>query len=364
MTSTKNQIACAFLSVLICALSGLFDLAVADNRDPPPPPLSWQSTELRDHPLVGKIWSTADEKFVTVGELGRRLAIARFALLGEVHDNADHHLWQAWAIRTISKLRGSRIVEGAPQIDIIAMEMVRTDQYPALDKFYGRDVLVPRPRKPRHFERMLKWSKSGWPDFKIYEPIIEQALYEQIEIVPASVSRKFIQRLSKEGRSVLTDTELKRIGLDRPLSSELAEALATEIRDAHCGMLPDTVIPKMSFIQRFRDATMADSLLSVAEGKGGILIAGNGHTRRDRGVPWYLEHRGVPADQIISLEMVEVTADKTDPNTYVQHRSGGQKTADFIVFTPRQTRADPCEQMRQHMQNREKKKTKPEEQTK
>jgi len=327
--------------------------AIADNREPPPPPTEWKSQELRDHPLVGKVWSTRDKAFVPLRDFGRSLALTRFVLLGEVHDNTDHHLWQAWAIRTISKLRGSRIVEGAPQIDIIAMEMVRTDQNDALDKFYGRDVAVPRTRKAGDFARMLKWSESGWPDFEIYAPIIDQALYEQIVIVPASVSKEFTRQVSKEGAAALAEGEPERLALAQQFDQAQAQAMASEIHDAHCGLMPDAAIPSMSFVQRFRDAIMADSLLSVAAGKGGILIAGNGHVRRDRGVPWYLEKRGVPASAIVALELAEVSSEASEPEKYIERGPDGTPNADFVVFTPRATREDPCTRMREQMQKKQ-----------
>lgn len=344
---TKTFVAAA---LILSGVMAAAHSAAGDNRQPPPPPVDWQSEELRDHPLAGKVYSAAKRDFVDIGDFGRSLALARFVLLGEIHDNADHHLWQAWAIRTVSKLRGSRIVEGAPQLDIIAMEMVTTDQNAALDKFYGRDVVVPRPRKPRDFARMLKWSESGWPDFKIYEPIIAQALYEQLIIVPASVSHDYTRRLSKEGESLLGEVEMKRLALDSPLPAPLADALATEIKDSHCGLMPDSAIPSMSFIQRFRDAVMADSLLSVAAGKGGVLIAGNGHIRRDRGVPLYLERRGVPPEAILAVEIAEVRDGKTDPADYVGRGADSSPTADYVVFTPRKTRGDPCVEMRKQME--------------
>jgi len=336
---------------LLAGLAGAHN-AFADNRDPPPPPTDWVSEELREHPLVGKVWSAHDKSFVDLRDFGKALALARFVLLGEVHDNPDHHLWQAWAIRTVSKLRGSRIVEGAPQLDIVAMEMVRTDQNEALDKFYGRNVAVPRPRKARDFARMLKWQESGWPDFKIYEPIIDQALYAQLVIVPASVSRDFTRRLSKEGEVALVSGEADRLALAQPLDGKLAEALSTEIKDSHCGLIPGKAIPAMSFVQRFRDATMADSLLSVATGKGGILIAGNGHIRRDRGVPWYLEKRGVAAQAVVALKLAEVSDGKNDPEDYIERSPEGSPSADFVVFTPQTKRDDPCEKMREQMQKK------------
>ncbi len=347
----KRLAVCAAVMVSVLILAFAVHPAVADNRDPPPAPTDWVSSLLRDHPLVGKVWSTRDKAFVELKDFARALALSRYALTGEVHDNPDHHLWQAWAIRTISKLRGSRIVEGAPQFDIVAMEMVRTDQNRALDKFYGRDVEVPRPRRPRDFARLLKWSKSGWPDFKIYEPIIAQAQHEQLVIVPASASREFTKKLSAEGEKALAPGELERLALSDPLPAKLAEDLAKEIKESHCGLIPDKAIPRMSFIQRFRDATMADSLLAVASGKGGILIAGNGHVRRDRGVPWYLIKRGIPADAIVAVEMVEVAEGETEPADYAEAAPG----ADFIVFTPRTKREDPCEKMKEFMAKKHKK---------
>jgi len=229
---------------------------------------------------------------------------------------------------------------------------VRTDQNDALDKFYGRNVAVPRKRKPRDFARMLNWSKSGWPDFKIYAPIIEKALSEQLVIVPASVSRAYTRKVSKDRAAALGDGEAKRLALDQPLPRASAEALAVEIRDSHCGLMPDSAVPSMSFVQRFRDAIMADSLLSVASGKGGVLIAGNGHIRRDRGVPWYLENREVPAEQIVALKHAEVSEASNDPEDYIERDASGAPSADFVVFTPRTKRDDPCVQMREHMKKR------------
>lgn len=321
----------------------------ADNRDVPSPPTDWVSTLDRDHPLVGKIYATASNTVVSAQDMGRALALARFVLLGEIHDNPDHHLWQAWAIRAVSKLRGARIVEGQPQIDIIAMEMIRADQYAALDRFYGRDVEVPRPRPPKALARFLEWDKSGWPDFKIYEPIISQALYEQLVIVPASPSKELSRKVSKDWDNALSQGEIKRLGLDIAFSSDLENALTAEIGKSHCGLIAEAAFPAMARVQRFRDATMADAMLSVGPYKGAILIAGNGHVRRDRGVPFFLMARGVTPKQIVSIAHVEVRPGETNPAAYVDSTPEGKPAVDYVVFTPRTDRPEPCEKMRKDM---------------
>lgn len=318
-----------------------------DNRSAPPLPLEWKAELERDHELVGRIYDVNARTFVEADALGRRLSLARFPLLGEIHDNADHHLWQAWGIRAISKIRGARIVEGAPQIDMIAMEMLSTDQYAGIDKFYGRDAVVPRKRKARAFGRLVEWDKSGWPDFEIYEPIIAQAQYEQIVVVPAMAGKAANRAVSQKGLAAyLGEQELARLALAEPFPDALQDDLITEIRDSHCDLLPEKAFPRMAEVQRFRDATMADALLSAGDYKGAILIAGNGHVRRDRGVAYFLEKRGVDPASVLAMGLKEVVPGRTDPEAYRVRNGQGQALYDFVVFTPRLERPDPCERMR------------------
>lgn len=322
-------------------------IASADNRSAPPVPVDWVSETARDHPLVGTIYDLRAGAVSDADTLARALALARFPLLGEIHDNPDHHLWQAWGIRAISKLRGARIVEGAPQIDMIAMEMLSVDQYDGIDKFYGRNARVPRKRKPKAFGRLVNWEKSGWPDFAIYEPIIAQAQYEQIAVVPASPSRTDNRGVSKSGVAAhLGEPEVARLALAAPLEPALQTDLLAEIKNSHCGLMPEKHFPRMAEVQRYRDAVMADALLSAGDQKGAILIAGNGHTRRDRGVALYLEDRGVASDRIVSVGMVEVIPGKNEVSDYELKASNGALMYDFVVFTPRKDREDPCERMK------------------
>lgn len=336
------------VAFVVLAFCGWFGAAVAkDNRSAPALPLDWKASGDRDHSLVGAIYDVRARAFVDADVLAKRLALARFPLLGEIHDNADHHLWQAWAIRAISKIRGSRIVEGAPQIDMIAMEMLTTDQYAGIDKFYGRDAVVPRKRKPRAFGRLVGWDKSGWPDFEIYEPIIAQAQYEQIVIVPALGGKDGDREVSKKGLlGYLGAKDLSRLALSDPLPPPLYDDLIAEIGDSHCGLLPDKAFPRMAEVQRFRDATMADALLSAGDWKGAILIAGNGHVRLDRGVAHYLVERGVEPNSIVALGLKEVVAGKSDPEAYPLRNAAGEPIYDYVAFTPRVERPDPCERMR------------------
>jgi uncharacterized iron-regulated protein len=87
--------------------------------------------------------------------------------------------------------------------------------------------------------------------------------------------------------------------------------------------------------QRARDMRMARALAGAGVERT-ALIAGNGHVRRDRGVPLYLA--GASA---LAIGQVEVRPGVDAPADYF----GGfasVRSYDYVRFTPRATREDPC----------------------
>ena len=124
-----------------------------------------------------------------------------------------------------------------------------------------------------------------------------------------------------------------RTGLDQSWPPPLSNALMEELVIAHCGQAPAHVVLGMYRVQRARDAMMADRLAAASGRAGGILIAGNGHVRADRGVPWYLA-RIDPDAAVVSVGLLEVHDELTVvPDTLPY---------DYVWFTPRVTNEDPC----------------------
>src|SRR5215211_6882096 len=54
-----------------------------------------------------QIWDVRAARFISEDELVERLAVARYRLLGEVHDNPEHHRIRAGLIRQIAA-KGAR----------------------------------------------------------------------------------------------------------------------------------------------------------------------------------------------------------------------------------------------------------------
>lgn len=298
----------------------------------------WHEPGLREHPLIGKVWSTAAAGFVAPASLATSLSGAHFVLLGEVHDNADAHELQGWAIR---KRAASKPVPG------VVFEHIRTDQADALRQFDEFDGTARRPATVHDLLRFLDWKTSPWPSQDKMLGLFGAVFNPRLPIYPASPPREQVRAMARGGASALSAEDRARIQLDDAFEPPLSEALTVELKGSHCGMIPDTAIPAMSIAQRYRDAAFADAMLTAAAAHGGaILVAGNGHVRTDRAVPWYLRRRA-PDRTLVSLMMLEVEEGAADPAAYVPRAPNGTPAADFVVFTPRAERPDPCATLRQ-----------------
>ena len=267
------------------------------------------------------------------------LVLAGMLLLGEVHDNPVHHQVRAWLIEN----RWSRIIGDRPPTRILGVvfEQIRTDQEPALDQF--KALAEAGSGTADDLLRLLEWDKSGWPPSAIYKPLFEAVVVARLPIFAGNLPNDRVRAVARGGS--IGPEDRARLELDKPMPANLAEALNRELADGHCGMLPPEAIGGMAAAQRYRDAQMADALLSAEQRHGAaILIAGNGHVRKDRGVPWHIRERA-PKAWVTTVVLVEVKEGKTDPELYVPRDPEGKPAADLMIFTPRAEREDPCEAM-------------------
>ena len=76
-----------------------------------------------------------------------------------------------------------------------------------------------------------------------------------------------------------------------------------------------------------------------------ILIAGNGHVRNDRAVPWYLsrQDKGAKIGSVILLEVDNATRSKDE---LIALDGDGREVADYYWFTNQAEREDQCEKLR------------------
>jgi uncharacterized iron-regulated protein len=152
-----------------------------------------------------------------------------------------------------------------------------------------------------------------------------------------------VRGVARGGMAALSSEEHARLRLDLVLPEALAAALSKELVESHCGALPPQAIPGMASAQQYRDAHLADAMLRARQAHGNaVLIAGNGHVRSDRGVPWHIRQRQ-PDAKVLSIMLLEVEDGKNEAAAYLPRDPDGKPTADLVIFTPRAKRGDPCE---------------------
>ena len=270
---------------------------------------------------MGRVWDVRAGRFVPAQAVLAAVARARFVLLGETHDNADHHALQAWLLQAVT---------AAGRRPALALEMLDVGQQEAVDA-----VLHGAAPSAAALGEAVAWDRSGWPPFEQYRPIFEVGLAARLPVVAATLSRAGAREVVHRGEEALDPPVRMLLDQVTPSAAEARER-AEEMAASHCGQLPERFLAPMVLSQRARDAQLARSLAGTAGPDGAVLITGAEHARRDRGVPAFLAVTGVAPGEVVSVAFREVDPGAAAPADY------GPLPFDWVVFTPAAEREDPC----------------------
>lgn len=249
---------------------------------------------------------------LTRGELLQRLAGVDFLLLGETHDNPLHHRARAALLRELA---------GGPRRVVLEQ----------LDRGARPDPALPLAEA---LER-AGFQRHAW-QWPLHEPLFAAARERGMPLIGGNLARADARRIVGQGEAAV-EPALAALLAATPLSEAAQRALDDDLRDGHCGRLPADRLANMRLAQRARDASLALGLLDA--GAPAVLVAGNGHVRRDYGVPGLLAVRA-PGAKVVSVGFVEVPAGATPD---LQALRG---LYDYVWFTPASEREDPCAGLR------------------
>jgi len=291
---------------------------------------------LNDHQLAGKIWDVQQQAYIDQDMLVARILDSDYLLLGERHDNPVHHQHQSWAIK--------QLANNGKQASV-AFEMI--------DKEQGVRLAKQKVTSAEQLINELNVSKTGWDYEHRYKTLFAEVIAAGYSIDSANLNRKQLMDIVMQGEGKLPEA-YQRLLDATPLSAEQLKDSQTEISQSHCGMLDDKTSSKMVLGQRLRDAIMADSLINSQQPVK-VLIAGAGHVRNDRAVPLYLNSNlqdQVKDTSILSIGMIEVDADETDPAAYAEPWGSKSLPFDIVWFTPQVDREDMCKQLKAHFRKK------------
>ena len=282
-------------------LSGLlFGWALLATAEPLP---SWHNTPAEQAERVGQVLDTDTGLWLSADELVKRLAPAEHVLVGEQHDNVDHHQLQLWLLQ--------RLQEQRPQASLL-LEMLTPSQQSAVDSLQNGDIEA----QPEQLAEQLNWS-SGW-DWNLYGPIVTWVLQSDINLRAANLDREEIRTLYRTP-----------VAVSPRYSSQALAELRETIEASHCGQIAEPQLSAMRGVQQQRDVRMGEQL--TAAPAPALLLAGNFHVRKDLGVPLHLDGA---APIVVMLQEVG----KPMP---------GAEQADYLWLTPAAPEQDHCAQWQQ-----------------
>ncbi|WP_336818739.1 ChaN family lipoprotein [Cedecea sp. MMO-103] len=240
----------------------------------------------------GQIIDLQSGKTLTERQLLAKLASAQRLIVGEKHDNAEHHQIELWLLQNLPKER--------PQGSVL-LEMLTASQQPRVTQVKAWLKEEPQVRDSR-IQELLHWQK-GWP-WEMYGGVVTEALRAPSPLLNANINRDEIMRLYKDPRF----PEGK-----KSTAPAVQAALKETIIAMHGGSIEGQQLTSMLAIQQQRDRYMAQQLLSAPT--PALLIAGGYHASRSIGVPLHMEDLS-PASKPVVLMLAEkgmnITADQAD----------------------------------------------------
>ncbi|MDF2232798.1 ChaN family lipoprotein [Albimonas sp. CAU 1670] len=300
------------LALAAAALAGL-----AACAQPPGPAAELPAEATVADPVSGRV--------LDAGALTERARAADLVVVGEVHDDPVHQQVQAALARALD-------------VRALALEMVPRTAEPALAELRAAQAPDDAMR-----------AAAAWDDYAPWQGVIEAV--PRAEVAGGGVAREDLRAAMTGGVAAAFGPEAPRYGLDAPLPEAEQAALEAELDASHCGALPGEMLAPMVEAQRLRDARFAEALLRARARAGGaqaMLVTGNGHARRDRGVPWVLAD-AAPELSVLSILQAEWAADAPGDVAAALapwRRADGTLPYDLAVISPAPEREDPCARFR------------------
>ena len=221
-----------------------------------------------------RVYDLEHEHLLIDAQALQRLQGARIVLVGEHHNNVDHHLAQLKVIQALHRT-GKKVA--------IGMEMFRRDSQQALDQWTSGRM------EEQQFVDVFNdnWT-FGW---KLYRPILTYARDHRIPVVGLNVPRKITLQVAYHGFQSLTPEQKGSLeGIVCDVTEEYRDFVQSAYgAHAHGGMK----FEQFCEAQLVWDSVMAVNAIDYLKKNDErimVVVAGSGHAHK-RGIPAQLAKR-------------------------------------------------------------------------
>jgi uncharacterized iron-regulated protein len=305
------QIAFPFRALVLLGILLLADAAIAAEPIAP---------ETRACGKIGTWFDPATGKTIAPAPLMASLARRAVVLLGEEHDNAEHHRWQ---LQMLASLHAHN-----PEL-IVGFEMFPRRVQPALDAWASGRL------DAKEFLKQSDWAKVWGFHPDLYLPLFHFARQNRLSMLGLNVDRSVISKIGREGWDAVPAEQRGGVSTPATASDAYLRDLADIWIKSHrkpgadksgkSEAVPDPAPDPASVMEdddfkRFVGAqqtwdramaeALADALRDARKKRPNALVVGvmgQGHAEYGHGVPHQLKDLGV-ADTAILLPVESTTA--------------------------------------------------------
>ena len=230
-------------------------------------------------------WTVPGGARIESNEVLTRAARGSVVLLGESHDNADHHRWQLQTLGALAALRKKLV---------LGFEMFPRRVQGALDRWIAGEL------SEEEFLRASDWSRVWGMETEHYLPLFHFARINRIPMLALNVEREFVQAVRARGFEAVAPEKREGVTAAAPASEAYLDWLYRVYSEhAEKGRIAGRGDPDF---RRFVEAELVwDSAMgqaiaqSIARTPEALVVGimGSGHIRFGHGVPHQLESLGV-----------------------------------------------------------------------
>ena len=208
-------------------------------------------------------------------------------LLGEHHDNPDHHLWQLQVLAALHMLRPDMV---------IGFEAFPRRVQPVLNQWSAGQLT-----QSQFFER-VEWQKIWNVPATLYLPLFEFARLNRIPMAALNVDRALTAEISRNGWDAVPQERREGVSraapVLRPYEDSLLDAFTQHSKDKRAPSRGDPAFRRFVEAQTTWDRAMAEAIASRLGASGGsrplvVAIMGSGHVEHGHGVTHQLRDLGI-----------------------------------------------------------------------
>lgn len=237
----------------------------------------------------GQWYTPAGERTVAIAlpTLLKNLAATRVVLLGERHDDADHHRWQ---LQVIAALHAQQ-----PNL-VIGMEMLPRRAQPVLDQWVAGQLTE------SDLLTRTEWARVWGFDASMYLPILHFARLNRIPVAAVNVDRAIVSEVGAKGLAAVPEEQREGVGAPAAARRAYRDRLEQVFREHGSSSDGAAAFDRFVQAQLFWDRGFAEGLAAAAKRPGDPLVVGimgSGHLAHGDGVPHQLADLGFPGSAVL-----------------------------------------------------------------